>query len=308
MLIGLFLNSFVSEEARAELPSAPEGISGTFGESTSTPSIDPATGAMTYTIPFALPVARGDAQPVLGLHYRSMSGTGEAGEGWSLGLPAIERVSLSGWPKYADSGDPGSEDRFAYLGSVLTFVCTVGERDVVTGKNLVCPATAGPMPAWAKGYRHYRQHVDTGGERFFLSPDRKTWIVQRKGGEILELGFPLTRPDLSGAAVDEERHLPYAPIFRWNIARQYDLHGIEGGVLGAARAKNLAVYTWTNFNPSVDAVDGIGARSYLTNIYYTPPATNGGFAPASAFAYHVQLSWEAPAYPQTFVTDPVLYF
>jgi RHS repeat-associated protein len=308
IFIGIVLNIVAANKhARAELPSAPEGISGTFGESTSAPSIDPATGAMTYIVPFDLPAARGDAQPVLGLHYRSMSGTGEAGEGWSLGLPVIERVSLSGWPTYADSGDPGSEDRFAYGGSALTFICTVGERDALPPGQLVCPAEAGPMPPWARGYRHYRRHVDTGGERFFLSPDRRTWIVQRKGGEILELGFPLARQDLSVEAVDVDRHLPNS-IFRWNITRQYDLHGIESGVLGVTKAKNLTVYTWGYLGLSVSDWDSIGARAYLTDIYYTPPAINGGSAPASAFAYHVQLSWEAPAYPQASVTDPLIYF
>ncbi|ANY84032.1 hypothetical protein BB934_37865 (plasmid) [Microvirga ossetica] len=269
------LFGFSSELALAELPAPPQAISGTFGESTSTPSIEQATGVLTYTVPFSLPAARGDVQPGLGLHYRSTSGTGEAGESWSIGLPAIERAPLSGWPIYADAGNPRSEDRFAYAGSPLTFVCTVGG-------DPACPAAAGPMPSWAQGFRHYRRQVDRGGERLFLSGDRKTWIVQHKGGQIFELGSPLTRPDLTTDGIDREGGPPFS-MFRWNLVRQYDLHGIEAGSLGGG--KNLIVYGW----------GGNSSRKYLYNVYYTPPANNWGSS-HSDFAYHVQLWWDWPPY------------
>jgi hypothetical protein len=51
--------------------------------------------------------------------------------------------------------------------------------------------------------RYYRLEVDSHA-RFFWSPDRTTWRIQLRGGEILELGQPMggaTAPD-STAAVD----------------------------------------------------------------------------------------------------------
>ena len=80
------------------------------------------------------------------------------------------------------------------------------------------------------------------------------------------------------AAFDIE---PGAGPFRWNLVRQYDLHG----------TRNLAVYRW----------EGSGSECQrLRDIFYTPPAAGGEIAPTDAFAYHVALSWEVPlnAQPQ----------
>ncbi|HEV8580641.1 MAG TPA: toxin TcdB middle/N-terminal domain-containing protein [Thermoanaerobaculia bacterium] len=258
--------------ARGDPPAPADGLAGTFATATWSASMDGATGAMTYRIPFELPAARGDAQPVLSLGYRSGRGTGEAGESWALELPAIERASLSGWPKYADFGDPASEDRYAYAGSPLTFVCQVGSETVG------CPTTdaIGPLPAWAtKGYRYYRREIEGSFERFFLDPSRQHWRVQRRGGVTLEFGAPVTRPELTAAATDDD-----APgkVFRWNLARQYDLHG----------ARNLVVYSWQT----------LAGRQYLTDIHYTPPASTWASAGLADFAYHVQLDWESPPYAQ----------
>jgi hypothetical protein len=222
---------------------------------------------MTYVIPFELPRARGNSQPSLALQYQSGAATGEAGLGWSLLLPQIERAPLSGWPKYIDNGSPVAEDRYTFNGQPLTFICTVGGEPA-------CPHNEqlGPMPGWAHGFRHYRLQVEGTFERFFLSADRQTWIVQRRGGEILELGAPRTRPDLTGPAQDLE---PGVGVYRWNLARQYDLHGTH----------NLVVYRWAGTAPQ---------RQHLRDIYYTPPAVGGDGAATDAFAYHVGLSWESP--------------
>jgi RHS repeat-associated protein len=232
---------------------------------------------MTYSMPLDLPAARGNAQPTLALRYRSNSGTGDAGEDWSLDLPTIERAPLSNWPKYVDNGHEALEDRYTYSGRVLAYVCTVG---VLPG----CPVEAGPMPAWARGHRHYRLRVDRGAERFFLSPSRQRWLVQYRGGQIMEFGEPLTQASVADAAVDRE---PTAgnKIFRWNLARHYDLHGIEtaasSGALGLAT--NVVVYKWSQSTT---------ARNVLTDIFYTPPAANPTHATLSEHAYHVALDWE----------------
>jgi RHS repeat-associated protein len=276
---------WVPRDAFAELPTGPDGVSGTYGEASGRGIVDESNGAMTYSIPFDLPAARGNAQPALVLHYRSNSGTGEAGEDWSLTLPVIERAPLSNWPKYIDNGNKALEDRYTYSGEVLVFVCTVGGI-------LSCPAEAGPMPAWANGHRHYRLRVDRAGERFFLNSSRQRWLVQLRGGQIMEFGEPLTQASVAAAAVDRE---PTAAnkIFRWNLARHYDLHGIEtaasSGSLGLA--KNVVVYRWTQSTT---------ARNVLTDIFYTPPAATPTNATLSEFAYHVQLDWEQSNNPPTF--------
>jgi hypothetical protein len=106
----------LGSSARAVGPSTPDGVAGTYGQGLALPSLDGATGAFNHTIAFELPAARGDAQPSLALTYRSGRGTGEAGEGWGLDIPPIERSPLSGWPRYADDSKPDAEDRYSYGG------------------------------------------------------------------------------------------------------------------------------------------------------------------------------------------------
>jgi Salmonella virulence plasmid 65kDa B protein len=105
LAVALALFIPAGDSARAEAPAPPGGYSGTFATSIEA-GADGASGAMVYTIPFTLPAARGDAQPSLGLSYRSGRGTAEAGESWSLGMPAIERAPLSTFPRYVDNGLP----------------------------------------------------------------------------------------------------------------------------------------------------------------------------------------------------------
>ncbi len=271
-------------------PSTPDGVTGTFGEASPQGAVDESTGAMGYSIPFQLPAARGDAQPSLSLHYRSNSGTGEAGEDWSLNIPSIERAPLSNWPKYLDNNIDSGEDRYTYGGQPLSYVCTVGPENG-------CRPEYGQMPAWALGYRHYRLRVDRTGERFFLDntagTPRRRWLVQRRGGQIMEFGEAKTRPELAPPATDIDSSTN--KVFRWNLARQYDLHGIESaassGVLGAAR--NLVVYKWSQSTTT---------RNVLTDIFYSPPVSSGTL---SEFAYHVQLDWEASGGSLATITGPI---
>ena len=265
--------AFIStDEARAD-DLAPRAMSGTSGESIGVTEVVGANGAMTYGVTFDLPAGRGDAQPSLGLSYVSGARSGEAGWGWSLDLPTIERAPLSGWPKYLDNNTAAGEDRYTFNGAPLTFVCTIGG----------CPATeaAGLDPPSAlfsvTGARYYRRQVEGGFERFYLSADRTRWIVQRRGGEILELGAPATRPDLQPTpAVDVDATT--GRVFRWNLAVQRDLRGTN----------NVVVYQWQSET----------GRKVLRNIYYVPPASGTSSAPVSAFAYHVELIWDAPPHRQ----------
>jgi hypothetical protein len=129
-------------EAAAD-PTGPPGDEavGIFNEGTS-PSeaqIEPATGALRYTYTFNLPAARGNGQPRLSIAYSSRAGDGEAGYGWRLNLPSIERKPLSGWPTYDDT-----KDRFAIDDQPLVFVCEVGVANVQkTSHFQTFPSTVG---------------------------------------------------------------------------------------------------------------------------------------------------------------------
>lgn len=262
-----------SGDARANDP--PNAFGAVTGESDSAADVVPVTGAMAHSFNFDLPENRGSAQPALGLSYTSGARSEAAGWGWSLNLPTIERAPLSGWPKYKDNGVPEEEDRYVYNGAPLTFVCVVGScpTDEAAGST----PSSGLFPT--TGARYYRRQVDGGFERFYLSQDRKRWVVQRRGGEILELGIPVTRIDLQPTdATDID--LATGKIFRWNLAVQRDLHG----------ANNVVIYQWQN--------EGAGARKLLRNIYYVPPTSATTTAGASAFAYHVELKWEWHSFRQ----------
>src|SRR5690606_36246297 len=75
------------------------------------------TGIATFSVPFALPKARGGAQPSLGLSYSSGGGNGPAGQGWSVGVPFIARQTDRGLPKYDDrSAWHAEQDRFVFNG------------------------------------------------------------------------------------------------------------------------------------------------------------------------------------------------
>jgi len=270
--VGILAGLFVA--ASGSRADAPNGLAGTFGEGRETTPVVGSTGAMTYRIAFQLPANRGSAQPTLSLQYESGARTGEAGIGWSLNLPSIERTALSGWPRYLDDGVPAHEDRFTYNGRPLTFICVVGGTPA-------CPANehVGDMPTWAHGMRHYRLQIEDSFERFFWSPLQSRWIVQQRGGNILEFGLALTRPDLQLASA-YEIDASSGKTQRWYLAVQRDPHA----------DRNMVFYRW--------ASDGHGARKYLREIYYAPPPEKAGSAPASAFAFHVDLRWEEPPYRQ----------
>jgi Salmonella virulence plasmid 65kDa B protein len=62
-------------------------------------SVEPSSGVLQASLPISIPAARGGAQPGITLSYSSASGYREAGVGWGLDLPVIERKNLSGPPR-----------------------------------------------------------------------------------------------------------------------------------------------------------------------------------------------------------------
>ena len=275
-----------------EGPAPTAGASGVQGEGATGAAPDPLTGTFRWTYPFELPAARGVSRS-LGLSYGSSSTDGEGGYGWHLDIPRIERAPLSAWPEYVDDGTVEREDRYAFDGAPLVFICVSGDADCVeSASNGFGLLKAEAMPTWAAGWRYYRLQDDHSFSRFFLSPDRLTWRVQWKGGDVWELGRPLARADLGTgdgidyAALDDT---PAGPpkAHRWSLVRQYDLHGVGGEPV------NLVAYRWAY----------LGNRSlrYLTDVFDTPPAASAGSAPLDAFAHHAQLTWSpAPSQHTTY--------
>lgn len=270
---------------------------GVFGEGTKGyGEPDSKSGVMTWTYPFNLPTARGRPQPQLKLTYNSSSRDREAGFGWGLDLPFIERDPLSGNPCFTDEGIPiscgegrpsgaslMSEERYAYNGQPLVFICQLTnsklDNDQKCGKEL--------QPKWhsLNGWRYFRLQVEGQFIRFYLSPNRKYWKAQFKGGEVLEFGEP---PNSRTLGVEHAVGNKNA-IIRWRLVRHSDpVYKL------ADKPVNYIDYRW----------ERLGKRGllYLTDIYDTPRASD--HVSDADFAHHTQLSWESPDFPQTHYADP----
>ncbi|MGC4069836.1 MAG: SpvB/TcaC N-terminal domain-containing protein [Polyangiaceae bacterium] len=255
------------------------------------------TGIATFSVPFALPKARGAAQPSLGLSYSSGSGQGLAGLGWDVGVPFIARQTDRGIPKYSDGSDwTAEQDRFVFNGGQeLVPICTVDAALKCAGalaQQFAVPGEKDPaklqevMPAWSAGWQYFRPRVEGSFLRFFWHPNHRTWRVQDKKGVTLELGVPLNEttylnglernPDNAGL-LDEE-------IFRWHLVRQFDAQGSANAATNAAPV-NVVVYRYYQE----------GGIAFLTDIYDTPAKSgDGGLA---SYAHHVRLRYESRTDP-----------
>ena len=236
------------------------------------------TGVATFTVPFSLPHARGGAQPSLALAYSSGGGHGLAGVGWDVGWPYVARQTERGLPGYDDRADWHPEqDRFVFNGGQeLVPIC------VVHGTTCAATLPAGEaMPAWADGWQYFRVRVEGAFQRFFWSPDHRTWRVQSKSGESLELGVPLDGSGYSGALEADPGRSGH--VFRWNLVRQYDDEGTPPPAGAAAPAPvNGIQYRYV----------AIGDIAYLADVYSTPPANGASTAPLAAYAQHTHLAYE----------------
>jgi RHS repeat-associated protein len=260
------------------------GTIGGMGESFSTLM---STGVATTGVAFLLPRARGSAQPTLGLVYSSASGAGLAGLGWNIGVPFIARRTDQGVPGYADPPEGGDwtagQDRFVYNGADLVPICTVH------GGSCTGALSGERMPLWANQWQYFHLRVEGQFLRFFWSPDHRTWRVQDKSGTTMELGVPLNGSS-DDNALEVATEGDQGRIFRWNLARQYDVHGDGKPAEDAApRPYNIVAYRYFK-----DA-----GTSYPSDIYDTPPAANPADAPLQAYAHHTRLVWELRSDPAT---------
>lgn len=288
---------FMMSSAHSDPTSAPgEVAEGLFGEgSKGYGEPDSVTGAMTWNYPFHLPSARGRPQPKLTLNYNSFTRVREAGYGWGLNLPVIERSPLSGNPCFHSNGTPIScgeqfltssgeilsEERYSYNGQPMVFICELPGTQRINDPD--CGKEEQPKFATI-GWRYFRLQIEGQFLRFYLSPDRKHWKVQLKGGELLEFGEPPNYPSPGIEHTLDNQN----SIFRWRLVRHSDaLHKI------AETPINYIDYRWKK----------LGKRGllYLTDIYYTPDINSK--SKEVNFAHHTQLTWEPPDYPQTFYAD-----
>jgi RHS repeat-associated protein len=254
--------------------SVPEASGATLAGALASAAVEPSSGALVSTLPIDVPAARGQAQPGLAVSYSSAAGIREAGVGWGLDLPSIDRSTMWGAPNY---NDPNG-DRFLFNGQWLVAICTIADGG---GGKLSCPqASSEPFPDWvAPGMTYFRLENDTGA-RFFFSSDRFTWRVQLRGGEIIELGAPWVSRNTVGNwddAIDFDDRLPGQRPFRWNLVRRFDP---PAGGLPA----NVIVYRWRK-------PPGAIGRSYLSDVYYTAPVFPADTLPVDGFAHHIQIRW-----------------
>jgi RHS repeat-associated protein len=254
---------------------AADDVAGTFNEGGSSinADADPATGSLQYRFPFALAPGRGNAKPTLGLIYNSGAGDGDAGLGWRLDVPSIERRPLSGWPTFDNT-----KDRFAYEGQPLVFICVIGKA--AGAAFIPCPSDE-QFPGSVVNWRYYRLQVEGKFARFFLSPNGLTWLVQEKGGRtrVFGVGGVLeSSPSHANLPQDGTDRESPQQVFRWRLVSDQDGHG------------NIAIYVWQK--------KGVRNLSYLTDIYDTPVANPGfGGLTVASYSHHTQLRWESAGTP-----------
>jgi Salmonella virulence plasmid 65kDa B protein len=153
-------------------------------------SMQSSTGVATFSVPIAVPPARGAVDPAFSLQYTTASGAGIAGIGWNLSVPSITRQTDRGVPRYDDRTTGGTstyhprQDRFFFGGGqALVPLCTV--------TNGACNASTAPIsngyggsttgerfPSWAEGWQYFRPAVEGGYQRFFWAPGGRTWQGQ----------------------------------------------------------------------------------------------------------------------------------
>jgi hypothetical protein len=239
------------------------------------------TGTGSFSIPISLPATRGGADASLSLSYSTSGGHGLAGVGWDVGVPYIARQTDRGNPLYQDpaagAGWYPGQDRFVFNGGQE--LVPVG---LVTGTTCANALPGEAMPSWADKWQYFRARVEGSFLRFFWSPDHRTWRVQDKSGQSIEIGVPLDGSTSTGAIETDPAAAGH--IFRWNLSRQYDAYGNANPPAGSVpQPVNV-----TRFRYLIDS-----GTSYLTDIFDTPPQANAANADVSSYAHHTHLSYAA---------------
>ena len=243
----------VSSQAIAT-PKGPGTIQG-MGESF---SAQPSTGIATFSVPFALPKARGAAQPSLSLGYSSSSGSGVAGVGWDVSVPFISRQTDRGTPSYNDQDTfHANQDRFVYNG----------------GQELVpiaSPLDGELLPSWTGTWQYFRPRVEGSYLRFFWNRQQQLWRVQDKSGVVLELGGDDNA--LESDPQDSTR------VFRWNLRSQVDPRGNEVRYLYLKEAGRSYLQDIYDTSPAQGDKSNLAAWAHHTRLAYeSRPDPSTGF-------------------------------
>ena len=217
-------------------------------------TVDLATGAAQTSFKFDMPVARGAAQPSLGLTYSSSHSVGFAGVGWTISLPSIVRKGTAGAPRFIDAAISSAanlstnytSDDYYIDGHLLVAICLLSITpgggpphcafgSAIAGEAFPTDLLDAPLSGWT----YFRRQIDD-GSRYFLSPNGQTWLQQVKSGRVRQFGVSLDklfgdkateRPSPSNAAsVGGNPNV----VYRWNLVRDTDASG------------NTVYYIWTD--------------------------------------------------------------
>ncbi len=132
--------------------SVPETGAQAFVGALAAATVEPSSGVLRSALTFTLPSARGSTQPSLSLAYSSSAGIREAGVGWGMPMPAIERSTKRGAPRLDDdlvklnpkitgyhpvTYEKPNPDELLYNGERLIPICEVGSEKTPCDTNTV---------------------------------------------------------------------------------------------------------------------------------------------------------------------------
>lgn len=125
-------------------------------------STNPSTGTCSLTIPVATSPGRSEFRLGLALTYDSGAGSGPFGVGWQLGVPAINRRTERGMPRYLDGAEGVADSD--------TFVLS-GAEELVVERSADGAIRERREPGWI--VRRYRPRVESS----FMRIERWTNVV-----------------------------------------------------------------------------------------------------------------------------------
>ncbi|MFO0748155.1 MAG: toxin TcdB middle/N-terminal domain-containing protein [Myxococcota bacterium] len=235
-----------ASDDRVSLPEGPGSLSGV-GDDT---AVNSNMGQMGYAVAIETPSGFTGMTPQLALEYSSASGNGVVGLGWSIAMPAIERLTLHGVPKY------DADDELAADGGQLVLVGVNGAE------------------------RSYRARFEGGFVRYTWkgAADGKAGYVvaEYPDGRVGYFGADHTGAPIAAARVgfveDAAEH-----VFRWDLVEVVDVWG------------HVMKYDWRT-SGTTSLLDGIrwvfddgGTAEYAVAFAYESrddqsTVCNGGFA------------------------------
>lgn len=217
------------DDDRVSLPEGPGSLEGV-GDDV---ELDPNMGSMSHSVAIELPSGFPGASPSLGLSYSSSAGSGPVGIGWSMSVPAIERMTSRGVPEY------DTDDLFDMGGQELVQVGT-DSGDLIYRSR------------FEKGFSRYRWVNAGGGADGY-------WVEEHTDG-----GKSYYGADSSGAPVASARMThPTKGTAAYKLVEKVDVYG--NAVRYSYSAENGTVPLLTGIEW---IKDGSGTTVYSVEIDY----------------------------------------